>query len=98
MGFRLRDHTKPIITGISDKVKVKRQIEYKQNLARIYFWRTKQQQEVDFVEEKGGKIFGYEFKWNKKRNSKLPKTFTDTYNAGNSVINKDNFREFMLIK
>jgi len=79
---------------ISERVK---QIEYKQSLARIYFWRTKQQQEVDFVEEKSGKIFGYEFKWNKKKNSKLPKTFTETYNAESSVIDKDNFREFVLI-
>ena len=79
---------------ISERVK---QIEYKQSLARIYFWRTKQQQEVDFVEEKSGKIFGYEFKWNNKRNSKLPKTFTETYNAESSVIDKNNFREFVLI-
>ncbi len=79
---------------ISERVK---QIEYKQSLARIYFWRTKQQQEVDFVEEKSGEIFGYEFKWNKRRNSKLPKTFTETYNAKSSVIDKNNFREFVLI-
>ena len=80
---------------ISERLK---QNEYKQSLARIYFWRTKQQQEVDFVEEKSGEIFGYEFKWNKKRNSKLPKTFTETYNAKSSVIDKNNFREFVLIK
>lgn len=80
---------------ISERLK---QNEYKQSLARIYFWRTKQQQEVDFVEDKSGEIFGYEFKWNKKRNSKLPKTFTETYNAKSSVIDKNNFREFVLIK
>lgn len=80
---------------ISERLK---QNEYKQSLARIYFWRTKQQQEVDFVEDKSGEIFGYKFKWNKKRNSKLPKTFTETYNAKSSVIDKNNFREFVLIK
>jgi uncharacterized protein len=48
---------------ISERVK---QIKYKQSLARIYFWRTKQQQEIDFVEENAGKISGYEFKWNKR--------------------------------
>ncbi len=80
---------------ISERVK---QIEYKQSLSRIYFWRTKQQQEVDFVEENSGKIYGYEFKWNKKKNRKLPKTFIDTYNAESHVIDKDNFREFVLIK
>ncbi len=80
---------------ISERVK---QIEYKQSLAHIYFWRTKQQQEVDFVEEKSGQIYGYEFKWNKKKNSRLPKTFTEAYNAVSMVIDKDNFRDFVVIK
>ncbi len=79
---------------ISERMK---QIEYKQSLSRTYFWRTKQQQKVDFVEENGGEIFGFEFKWNKKKNQKLPKTFTDSYNAKSKVIDKDNFREFVII-
>ncbi|AGY52863.1 hypothetical protein BRDCF_p236 [Bacteroidales bacterium CF] len=29
---------------------------------RTYFWRTRQQQEVDFVEDNNGKVFGFEFK------------------------------------
>lgn len=79
---------------ISERVK---QIEYKQSLARFFFWRTKQQQEVDFVEDIGGKIYGYEFKWNKKKNVKLPKTFTDTYNATGMVVDNENFRDFVII-
>lgn len=80
---------------ISERIK---QIEYKQSLARVYFWRTKQQQEVDFVEEKSGKIIGYEFKWNKKKTKKLPKTFVESYHAESNVIDKDNFREFVIMK
>lgn len=79
---------------ISERIK---QIEYKQSLAHTYFWRTQQQQEVDFVEEKGGKIYGYEFKWQKKKTQKLPRTFTETYNAETMVIDRENFREFVLI-
>lgn len=79
---------------ISERIK---QIEYKQSLARTYFWRTKQQQEVDFVEENSGKVIGYEFKWNKKRTTKLPKTFVESYNAESNVIDKDNFREFVIM-
>ena len=79
---------------ISERIK---QIEYKQSLARIYFWRTKQQQEVDFVEENGGKIYGYEFKWNSRRKTRLPKTFVKAYNAVSKVIDKDNFREFVIV-
>ncbi len=80
---------------ISERIK---QIEYKQSFARPYFWRTKQQQEIDYVEEKGGKIFGFEFKWRKKNNQKLPITFTETYNAETKIIDRDNFREFVKIE
>ena len=37
----------------------KKQNIYKDTFARMYFWRTKQQQEIDFVEEKNGKIYGF---------------------------------------
>ena len=78
---------------ISERVK---QNEYRQSLARKYFWRTKQQQEVDYVEDIGGKIFGYEFKWSEKKSNKLPKTFTDAYNSENKIITRNNFREFVM--
>jgi len=80
---------------ISERVK---QIEYKQSLAHIYFWRTKQQQEVDFVEEHGGRIIGYKFKWRKRKNTKLPKTFTEAYRAESNVIDRENFRQFVIIE
>ena len=79
---------------ISERIK---QIEYKQSLARIYFWRTKQQQEVDFVEDNSGKIYGYEFKWNNKKKARLPKTFIEAYHAESKVIDKNNFREFVIL-
>lgn len=78
---------------VSERMK---QIEYKQTLARAYFWRTKQQQEVDFVEDIGGKISGFEFKWG-KRNVRLPRTFSESYNAATQVIDRENFREFVVI-
>ncbi len=80
---------------ISERIK---QIEYKQSLAKTYFWRTKQQQEVDFVEEQNGEIWGYEFKWNNRKKINLPKTFTQGYNAKSMVIDTNNFREFVIIK
>lgn len=80
---------------ISERVK---QIEYKQSLARIYFWRTKQQQEVDFVEDNAGEISGFEFKWNSKKNIRLPKTFTKTYNAKSKLVNRENFRDFVILE
>jgi predicted AAA+ superfamily ATPase len=78
---------------IAERVK---QIAYKQLLARSYFWRTKQQQEVDYVEDVGGKIFGYEFKWSETKSKKLPITFTNTYQSVDQVITRQNFRDFVV--
>jgi predicted AAA+ superfamily ATPase len=75
----------------------KKQNIYKDTFARTYFWRTKQQQEIDFVEEKDGKIYGFEFKWKAKK-VKLPETFTRTYKAETKIIDRNNFREFVIIK
>jgi len=70
---------------------------YKDTFARMYFWRTKQQQEIDFVEEKDGKIYGFEFKWKAKK-VKLPETFIKTYKAETRIIDRSNFREFVIVK
>jgi len=76
----------------------KKQNIYKETFTRMYFWRTKQQQEVDLVEERDGKIYGFEFKWKTKSKLKLPETFTKTYNAETKIIDRKNFREFVVIK
>lgn len=69
---------------------------YKDTFTKMYFWRTLQQQEIDFVEEKEGSILAFEFKWKDKK-TKLPQKFLETYNAVGYVINRDNFREFVRI-
>lgn len=46
---------------------------YKETFAKIYFWRTKQQQEIDLVEEKDGDINAFEFKWANKKSKFLEK-------------------------
>ncbi len=69
---------------------------YHRKHCNSYFWRTIQQQEVDYVEEAHGKISGFEFKWNPKAKRKLPAKFKETYNAEITVITKDNFRDFII--
>lgn len=66
--------------------------------AKPYFWRTKQKQEIDYLEEIGGKISGFEFKF-KKDKARFPKPFLDAY-SGSSIklINKNNYREFLIHK
>lgn len=68
---------------------------YKSISANNYFWRTWDQKEIDWVEEREGKLFGYEFKWNNQK-IKLPKEFLETYKeASIEVINQDNYLDFV---
>ncbi len=69
----------------------------KNTFARMYFWRTKQQQEIDFIEEKEGIIYAYELKWKAKKKTKLPEVFVKNYNAETQIIDKTNFRDFIII-
>ncbi|MCF8379916.1 MAG: DUF4143 domain-containing protein [Bacteroidales bacterium] len=69
---------------------------YKDTFAKMYFWRTKQYQEIDFVEENNGQITGFKFKWNKKK-TRFPQNFIKTYKAEGHVVDRNNFREFVKI-
>lgn len=65
-----------------------------------YFWRTHDMQEIDWVEDRNGKLFGYEFKFAEPtRKSKAPKAWSENYPAATyKVIHKNNFEEFILKK
>jgi predicted AAA+ superfamily ATPase len=78
---------------VSERIKF---LEYHQMHRDVYFWRTKFQQEVDFVEVFDGKVLGYEFKWNLNRKISFPLSFVDTYQAETKVIHRGNFREFLM--
>ena len=78
---------------VSERVK---QISINNYLRNYYFWRTTQQQEVDYIEEVNGEFFAYEFKWSEKKKIKFPKTFSNNYKSVDKGINKSNFREFVV--
>lgn len=64
-------------------------------LSHNYFWRTYDQKEIDWVEERDGKLFGYEITWSKKT-KKIPKLFLENYpGASVEVIQPDNFFSFV---
>lgn len=61
-----------------------------------YFWRNYQGKEIDLLEERDGKIFAYELKW-QKQDSAAPKSFIENYkNSEYKVINKNNYLDFIL--
>jgi hypothetical protein len=69
---------------------------YRRIFSNDYFWRTYDQQEVDLVEDRDGKLYAYEFKWN-PRKAKAPKAWTDAYpDSEFLVISKENFLDFLI--
>ncbi|MGD8781765.1 MAG: hypothetical protein PVH88_22720 [Ignavibacteria bacterium] len=61
-----------------------------------HFWRTTQQQEIDYLEEFENKIEAYEFKWNPNAKRRIPKTFIDAYpSVSNSIIDRGNYDSFL---
>lgn len=61
-----------------------------------YFWRTYDKKEIDWVEERGGKLYGYEIKWKKDR-IKPPNDWLKTYkNASFQVVSKNNYLSFII--
>ena len=73
----------------------------KQNYQKIttnnYFWRTYDQQELDWLEDQGNELAGFEFKWNENKKSKIPTAFGKAYpDATFEVINRENYLEFIL--
>lgn len=45
----------------------------------LYFWRTYSQQEIDWVEERDGRLFGYECKWSPKKRQRAPREWVENY-------------------
>jgi len=70
--------------------------QYALNYSGCYFWRTTQQQEIDYVEDKDGMLHCYEFKWNPNKRATLSPTFSGNYpNHTFNVIHPENYISFI---
>ena len=79
---------------ISERIKYQ---HYSGMIVNNYFWRTYDQQEIDWVEERGGKLYGYEMKWNPSKRVKTPAAWAKFYKEANfQVIHLENFREWII--
>jgi hypothetical protein len=74
---------------ISERMKYRQDNEI---YANTYYWRTHAQQEIDYIEEYGGKMYAYEMKWNQGKKSKFPTAFQKGYPESKyMVINPGNY-------
>ena len=80
---------------ISERLKAN---HYQGRYVKSYFWRTTQQQEIDYIEEEDGAFTAFEMKWNpKKATLTLPSAFTRTYPLKESaIITPDSYLEWLV--
>lgn len=61
-----------------------------------YFWRTYDQAEIDFIEESGGQLKAFEFKWKEKK-IRPPALFFKTYQTAKfEQIHNNNYLSFII--
>ncbi|MDY3847679.1 MAG: ATP-binding protein [Prevotella sp.] len=79
---------------IAERMKL---LAYQGSFAQSYFWRTKQQQEIDYIEEEDGRLKAIEIKWNPNKSAtKCPDSFANAYpDAEYKVVTPQNIEEFL---
>lgn len=81
---------------ISERIKY---LHYEEIDRAKHFWRTTQQQEIDYIEDTGNTLLAYEIKWNPRAKAKFPVTFTKAYPRHRAqLITRHNYEEFLGIK
>jgi predicted AAA+ superfamily ATPase len=70
--------------------------EYTGLTSNNFFWRTYQQQEIDWIEERGGELFAFEIKWNADKKVKVPTAWKTAYpSAGFEIIHPNNYLDWI---
>jgi len=78
---------------ISERLKFQ---NYTGMISNNYFWRTYQQQEVDWVEERAGNLFAYEMKWGTKKKVGAPSAWKKAYPKSEfMLVNPDNYLDWI---
>jgi predicted AAA+ superfamily ATPase len=78
-------------------VERRKTLAYAGRSANSYFWRTYDQKEIDYIEETGGHLYGFEFKWKGKMRTVTRREFLEAYpGAQVDTITPENFENFIL--
>ncbi len=64
----------------------KKYLAQNQQEAQLLFWRTTQQQEIDYIEKTAHSLLAVEFKWGHKAKGKIPLTFTQAYPQAKTLL------------
>lgn len=79
---------------ISERMKYN---HYNGHYVNTFFWRTKDQAEIDYIEEVDGYMHCFEFKWKSKKKKNIPKSFNQAYPQNTyTIISENNYLDFIL--
>lgn len=71
-------------------------IHYHKIYSNRFFWRTHDRAEIDYIEEREGKLFAYEFKW-KPGKARFPMSFKEAYPEHELFeVSVENYTDFLL--
>ncbi len=78
---------------VSERIK---KLRFANDYAKSYFWRTTDQAEIDYLEEKDGAMLAWEIKWNIRRKPRIPKSFIQHYGMPDfEVVTKENYMDLL---
>lgn len=81
---------------IAERIKFQQYTDY---YSANYFWRTYQQQEIDWIEEMDGRLHAYEIKYNTHKKAKVPTAWAQAYpEASFDVINPENYLDWIQLR
>lgn len=79
---------------LSERLKLQ---EYSRLHTANFFWRTHTQQEIDWIEDRGGHLYAYELKWGASKIVKKPSLWAKAYpDSSFQIVNPDNYLEFIV--
>ncbi len=78
---------------LSERIKYQ---QYNGMVVNNYFWRTYQQQEIDWIEDRGGELYAYELKWKTDKKDKIPSAWKEAYpDSKFEVMSSDNYLDWI---
>jgi predicted AAA+ superfamily ATPase len=92
----LRDDTGALWENYVVVERLKRNL-YTGRRVESYFWRTYDRQEIDLIEERGGRLDAAEMKWSPKPGRRAPRAWREAYpDSSFRVVDRENYLEFVI--
>ena len=70
-------------------------LRYAGKRAKMHFWRTTDQREIDYIETETDSIRAWEMKWNPNAKTKTVSAFEKSYKTDIEILTPDNFSDFL---